>query len=71
MDNGTRKSIVFPNEMYEEMEDFRFNERIRIEVDAIRTLVQMGLHYYKLKQDPVFAQQELDAIERLNQTLAG
>jgi hypothetical protein len=70
MDNGVRKSIVFPHEMYQEMDDFRFSERISIEVDAIRTLVQMGLHYYKLKQDPVFAQQELDAIDRLNNALA-
>jgi len=66
MDNGVRKSIVFPHEMYQEMDDFRFSERISIEVDAIRTLVQMGLHYYKLKQDPLFAQQEMDAIDRLN-----
>lgn len=71
MDNGVRKSIVFPREMFQEMEDFRFNERISIEVDAIRALVQMGLHYNKLRQDPMFAQQEADIIDRLNQALVG
>lgn len=70
IETGARKSIVFPIEMYQEMEDFRFNERIRIEVDAIRTLVQMGLHYYKLKQHPAFAEHEANIIDELNNALA-
>ena len=70
MNNGVRKSIVFPHEMFQEMEDFRFNERISIEVDAIRALVQMGLHYNKLRQDPAFAEHEANTIDRLNNALA-
>lgn len=61
-----RKSVIFPADMYQEVEDFRFDQRIKSEVEAIRILVQMGLHYAKLRQDPAFAEHEADTIDRLN-----
>ena len=66
-----RKSVIFPADLYQEIEDFRFDQRIKAEVEAIRVLVQMGLHYDKLRKHPAFAETEADIIDELNSTLAG
>ena len=65
-----RKSVIFPAELYQEIEDFRFDQRIKAEVEAIRVLVQMGLHYEKLRKHPAFAEHEANIIDELNNALA-
>jgi len=69
-DTEKRKSVIFPADLYQEIEDFRFDQRIKAEVEAIRVLVQMGLHYDKLRKHPGFAQHEANIIDELNNALA-
>lgn len=69
-DTEKRKSVIFPAELYQEIEDFRFNERIKAEVEAIRVLVQMGLHYDKLRKHPAFGEHEANIIDELNNAMA-
>ena len=68
-DAGPRKTIIFPDELWELINDWRFENRINTEAVAVRTLVQMGLHYDKLRQHPDFAQQEANFIEELNNSI--
>lgn len=70
-DAGPRKTIIFPDDLWELINDYRFDNRLGTEADAVRTLVQMGLHYNKLTKHPEFAQHEANIIEELNNTLAG
>ena len=65
-----RKSVIFPADLYQEIEDFRFDQRIKAEVEAIRVLVQMGLHYNKLKKHPAFDEHEANIIDELNNALS-
>lgn len=69
-DGHVRKSVVFQEDMFQRMEDFRYENRISIESDAIRTLIEMGLHYDKLRKHPAFAEHEANIIDELNTTLA-
>ena len=69
-DTEKRKSVIFPADLYQEIEDFRFDQRIKAEVEAIRVLVQMGLHYDKLRKHPGFSQHEANIIDELNNALA-
>ena len=64
-----RKSILFPDNLWETVADWRFTERLSTEADAVRTLVQMGLHYHKLRQHPDFERHEANLIEDLNSSL--
>lgn len=61
-----RKSMLFPESFWQPIEDWRFDQRIKSDAEAIRVLMQAGLHYMKLKQDDKFEQAEQEAIERLN-----
>lgn len=65
-----RKSIVFQEDMFQRVEDFRYENRISIEADAFRTLIEMGLHYDKLRKHPGFAQHEANIIDELNNVLS-
>ena len=40
----TRKIVSVPIELAEAIADFRFGERIRTEAEAIRRLIEAGLH---------------------------
>ena len=42
-DRMTRKLVSIPNEMLREIDDFRFQQRIRTESEAIRRLIETGL----------------------------
>lgn len=61
-----RKSMLFPQSVWEPIEDFRFDQRIKSDTEALRILIQAGLHYFKLKQDAQFEQAEQATIERIN-----
>ena len=65
-DQLVRKSMLFPETLWTEIEDFRFDNRIKSDVEAIRLLMKAGLHLIRLQQDKHFAQFEQEAVERLN-----
>jgi hypothetical protein len=65
-DQLIRKSMLFPESLWSEIEDFRFDNRIKSDVEAIRLLMKAGLHFIKLQQDDQFTQAEQEAVERLN-----
>jgi hypothetical protein len=58
--------MLFPETLWTEIEDFRFDNRIKSDVEAIRLLMKAGLHFIKLQQDDQFARAEQEAVERLN-----
>jgi hypothetical protein len=61
-----RKSLLFPESFWSEIEDFRYDNRVKSDVEAIRILMKAGLHFIKLQQDDQFVQAEQAAVERLN-----
>ena len=65
-DDLVRKSIYFSEELWTEIEDFRFDNRVKSEAENIRLLVSAGIYLYKLRNDPMFVQAEEAAVERLN-----
>jgi metal-responsive CopG/Arc/MetJ family transcriptional regulator len=42
-ENMTRKLVSLPHTMVQAIDDFRFQERIRTESEAIRRLIELGL----------------------------
>ena len=70
MEQGTRKTIIFPDDLWEIINDWRFDNRLGTEAEAVRTLIQMGIHYDKLKKHPDFAQHEANIIDALNEMIA-
>lgn len=40
---STRKIITFDDDLLRRVEDFRFQERIRSEAEAVRKLIELGL----------------------------
>jgi len=69
MTDYIRKTIVVQPEQYERIKDFRFENRMTTEMDAIRTLIEMGMHFAILKDDEQFNIDEQAAVERLNKTI--
>ena len=65
-DDLVRKSIYFSEDLWTEIEDFRFDNRVKSEAENIRLLVSAGIYLYKLRSDPMFVQAEEAAVERLN-----
>jgi len=65
-----RKTILFNEELWELIQDWRFERRLNTEAEAVRTLIQMGMHYDKLTKHPEFAQHEANIIEELNNSIA-
>lgn len=65
-----RKTILFNEELWELIQDWRFERRLNTEAEAVRTLIQMGMHYDKLSKHPEFAQHEANMIEELNNSIA-
>ena len=61
-----RKTLLLPESLWEEAEDFRFLARIKSDTEVVRTLMQAGLYLMKLREDPVYVKAEEEAIERLN-----
>jgi hypothetical protein len=61
-----RKTILFPESLWEEAEDFRFLARIKSDTEVVRTLMQAGLYLMKLREDPLYVKDEEAAVERLN-----
>jgi hypothetical protein len=61
-----RKTILFPESLWEEAEDFRFVARIKSDTEVVRTLMQAGLYLMKLREDPLYVKDEEAAVERLN-----
>jgi hypothetical protein len=41
----SRKMVSLPAELAEQVEDYRFANRLKTEADAIRRLIQLGLDY--------------------------
>ena len=70
MEQGLRKTIIFPDELWEQINDWRFDNRLGTEAEAVRTLVQMGMHYDKLRKHPQFGQHEATIINDLNEMIA-
>jgi len=68
MSESIRKITLFDPDQWGEVVEFRFKMRFNTEADGVRNLVAAGLHYFKLMEDPVFAQAEGEARERLEQT---
>lgn len=65
-----RKTILFNEELWELIQDWRFERRLNTEAEAVRTLIQMGMHYDKLTKHPDFAQHEANIIDALNEMIA-
>jgi metal-responsive CopG/Arc/MetJ family transcriptional regulator len=42
-----RKLVTMPHELAKEIDDFRFEHRIKTEVEAIRRLIELGLQAAK------------------------
>jgi len=42
-DRTTHLMVMFPVDMVEEIEEYKFNNRIRSRSEAIRTLIKLGL----------------------------
>ena len=42
-DRMTRKLVSLPHELLRAIEDFRFENRVRTEAEAIRRLIELGL----------------------------
>jgi hypothetical protein len=61
-----RKTLLLPERLWEEAEDFRFVARIKSDTEVVRTLMQAGLYLMKLREDPVYIKAEEEAVERLN-----
>ncbi len=61
-----RKTLLLPESLWEEAEDFRFLARIKSDTEVVRTLMQAGLYLMKLREDPVYVKAEEEAVERLN-----
>ena len=69
MENQVRKSLILDGNLYEEVVEFRYNARIKSEVDAFRTLIMAGIHFMRLKEDEQFNLDEQAAVERLNRAM--
>lgn len=60
-----RKNIIIDDNLWGDVVEWRFTQRINTESDALRNLIAAGLHYYRLTQDEGFASSEQDAMQRL------
>ena len=63
---NVRKTLYFNDKLWTQIEDIRFDQRIKSEADVIRMLVEAGIYLLQLKSDPMFDEYEQSAIERLN-----
>ena len=66
LQDSVRKTLYFNEELWNRIEDIRFDQRIKTEADVIRMLVEAGIYLLQLKSDPLFDQYEQAAVERLN-----
>lgn len=66
MSDSVKKVVIFPIDQWSEIAQWRWDNRINTESDSMRNLIQAGLHYYRLMQDPAFAAVESQTVERLN-----
>ena len=64
--DSVRKTLYFNESLWNQIEDIRFDQRIKTEADVIRMLVEAGIYLLQLKSDPLFDQYEQAAVERLN-----
>ena len=64
--DSVRKTLYFSENLWNQIEDIRFDQRIKTEADVIRMLVEAGIYLLQLKSDPMFDQYEQAAVERLN-----
>jgi hypothetical protein len=64
--DSVRKTLYFNETLWNQIEDIRFDQRIKTEADVIRMLVEAGIYLLQLKSDPMFDQYEQAAVERLN-----
>jgi hypothetical protein len=44
-----KKLFCFSQTEWDEIEQYRFNERFETQSEAVRTLIKLGLQYHKLK----------------------
>jgi len=52
-DTTVRKIVSLPKELWEEVSDYRFDNRLGTEADALRRLIQLGLDAAKASpRDP-------------------
>lgn len=65
MSETIRKITMFPADLWAQISDWRWKHKLNTEADSVRNLIAAGLHYYELLQDPIFAQAEREATERL------
>ncbi|MBB3808765.1 hypothetical protein [Pseudochelatococcus contaminans] len=52
-----RKLVSLPKTMVQEIDDFRFQERIKTEAEAIRQLIALGLAAVRLRDKGYMPQQ--------------
>lgn len=64
--DSVRKTLYFNESLWNQIEDIRFDQRIKTEADVIRMLVEAGIYLLQLKSDPMFDQYEQAAIDRFN-----
>ena len=64
--DSVRKTLYFNEELWNRIEDIRFDQRIKTEADVIRMLVEAGIYLLQLKSDPMFDQYEQAAVDRFN-----
>jgi hypothetical protein len=61
-----RKTMLFTEALWQDVADYRFDNRIGSEADCIRLLIEAGLYLHKLRMDDKYQQDEIAAVERLN-----
>ena len=64
--DSVRKTLYFNENLWNQIEDIRFDQRIKTEADVIRMLVEAGIYLLQLKSDPMFDQYEQAAVDRFN-----
>ena len=62
--DSVRKTLYFSENLWNQIEDIRFDQRIKTEADVIRMLVEAGIYLLQLKSDPMFDQYEQAAVDR-------
>lgn len=66
MSDGVRKITYYPFTLWEQVVDYRWENKLNTEADAIRNLLAAGLHYFNLMQDAEFQAAEAKVVEKLN-----
>lgn len=66
MADNLRKVVILSRDMWGDISEWRWANKINTEADSLRNLIMAGLHFYKLMEDPEFQAAEAAALNRLN-----